>query len=65
MRAGPQQELGDQLGIDKDPRSNFKATYGKFATSDPKVRFSSPPRISRQITSLRIYIRCAWNLSAI
>ena len=38
MRAGPQQELGDQLGIDKDPRSNFKATYGKFATSDPKVR---------------------------
>ena len=30
---GPQQDIGDQLGLEKDPRSNFKATYGKFATS--------------------------------
>ncbi len=30
---GPQQDIGDQLKLEKDPRSNFKAEYGKFATS--------------------------------
>jgi len=34
---GPQQDIGDQLKLEKDPRSNFKAEYGKFATSEEGV----------------------------
>jgi NAD(P)H-dependent glutamate synthase small subunit len=30
---GPEETLADQLGLQTDPRSNFKAEYGKFATS--------------------------------
>lgn len=30
---GPEDNLLDQLGIDRDPRSNVKAEYGKFATN--------------------------------
>ena len=30
---GPEQILAEQLGIEVDPRSNFKADYGKYATS--------------------------------
>jgi glutamate synthase (NADPH/NADH) small chain len=35
--AGPENQLLDQLGVDKDPRSNAKAEFGKFATSVPGV----------------------------
>ena len=30
---GPEQPLLDQLGIERDPRTNVKADYGKYATS--------------------------------
>ncbi|MCX7423766.1 MAG: glutamate synthase subunit beta [Planctomycetia bacterium] len=30
---GPEKILAEQLGIEVDPRSNFKAEYGKYATS--------------------------------
>jgi glutamate synthase (NADPH/NADH) small chain len=34
---GPENQLLDQLGVEKDPRSNVKADYGTFATSVPGV----------------------------
>jgi NAD(P)H-dependent glutamate synthase small subunit len=34
---GPEQTLVPQLGFELDPRSNFKAEYGRFATSAPGV----------------------------
>lgn len=34
---GPEQLIADQLGLEKDPRSNFKADYGKYATNIPGV----------------------------
>ena len=34
---GPEKLLADQLGIELDPRSNFKADYGKYTTSIPGV----------------------------
>ncbi|GAA0150375.1 oxidoreductase [Lithospermum erythrorhizon] len=30
---GPEETLADKLGLEKDNRSNFKAEYGRFATS--------------------------------
>ena len=30
---GPEQTLAESLGLETDPRSNYKADYGKFATS--------------------------------
>ena len=29
--------IADQLGLDHDPRFNFKAEYGKYATNIPAV----------------------------
>ncbi|HMO66057.1 MAG TPA: glutamate synthase small subunit, partial [Verrucomicrobiota bacterium] len=34
---GPEQPLLDSLGVERDPRSNVKAEYGKYQTSLPKV----------------------------
>ena len=34
---GPEDTLFEQLNIERDPRSNAKAEYGKFQTSNPKV----------------------------
>jgi len=34
---GPEQPLLEQLGIERDPRTNVKADYGKYQTSLPKV----------------------------
>ena len=34
---GPENQLLDQLGVEKDPRTNAKAEHGKFATSVPGV----------------------------
>jgi glutamate synthase (NADPH/NADH) small chain len=34
---GPEQYVSEMLGIEYDPRSNYKAAHGKFATSVPKV----------------------------
>ena len=34
---GPEQIIAEQLGLEKDPRSNFKADYGKYATNIPGV----------------------------
>ncbi|MGA7936416.1 MAG: glutamate synthase small subunit [Kovacikia sp.] len=34
---GPEQPLLDALGLDRDPRSNIKADYGKYTTSIPGV----------------------------
>jgi glutamate synthase (NADPH/NADH) small chain len=34
---GPENQLLDQLGVEKDPRSNAQAEHGKFATSLPGV----------------------------
>jgi glutamate synthase (NADPH/NADH) small chain len=34
---GPEDALLEQLGVARDPRSNIKATYGKYATSLPGV----------------------------
>jgi NAD(P)H-dependent glutamate synthase small subunit len=30
---GPEDTLAEQLGLERDPRSNFKAEYGKYATN--------------------------------
>jgi len=30
---GPESQLLDQLGVEKDPRSNARAEHGKFATN--------------------------------
>jgi glutamate synthase (NADPH/NADH) small chain len=30
---GPEDTLAEQLGLERDARSNFKAEYGKYATS--------------------------------
>jgi glutamate synthase (NADPH/NADH) small chain len=35
--SGPENQLLDQLGVEKDPRSNAKAEQGKFATSVPGI----------------------------
>ncbi len=35
--SGPENQLLDQLGVEKDPRSNARAEHGKFATSVPGV----------------------------
>ena len=34
---GPEAYVPESLGLDTDPRSNFKATHGEFATNIPKV----------------------------
>ena len=34
---GPEQEILDMIGVDRDPRSNVAAEYGRFATSRDKV----------------------------
>lgn len=34
---GPEQPILDQLGVERDPRTNIKADYGKYATSIPGV----------------------------
>jgi len=34
---GPEQGLLDALGVDRDPRSNVRADYGRYATSLPGV----------------------------
>jgi glutamate synthase (NADPH/NADH) small chain len=34
---GSENQLLDQLGVEKDPRSNARADYGRFATSVPGV----------------------------
>ncbi|NNE18199.1 MAG: glutamate synthase subunit beta [Myxococcales bacterium] len=34
---GPEDTLAEQLGLERDPRSNFKAQYGKYATSTEGV----------------------------
>jgi glutamate synthase (NADPH/NADH) small chain len=35
--SGPENQLLDHLGVEKDPRSNAKAEHGKFATSVPGI----------------------------
>jgi len=35
--SGPESPLLDQFGVEKDPRSNAKAEFGKFATNVPGV----------------------------
>jgi glutamate synthase (NADPH/NADH) small chain len=34
---GPEQPLLEQLGVDRDPRSNVRAEHGRYQTSLPKV----------------------------
>jgi NAD(P)H-dependent glutamate synthase small subunit len=34
---GPEQYVSEMLGIDTDPRTNYKAQHGKFSTTVPKV----------------------------
>ncbi|MFP4301687.1 MAG: glutamate synthase subunit beta [Spirochaetaceae bacterium] len=34
---GPEDYVAEELGFDRDERSNFKAEYGEFATSVPKL----------------------------
>lgn len=35
--SGPESQLLDQLGVEKDPRSNARADYGKYMTNVPGV----------------------------
>jgi glutamate synthase (NADPH/NADH) small chain len=35
--SGPENQLLDQLGVEKDPRSNAKAEHGRFATNVPGI----------------------------
>jgi len=39
---GPESQLLDQLGVEKDARTNAKAEHGKFATSVPGVFAAGP-----------------------
>ena len=34
---GPEADVPDQLGLERDPRSNIQAEYGKYATNVPGV----------------------------
>jgi len=34
---GPEQPLLDAFGVERDPRTNIKADYGRYQTSIPKV----------------------------
>ena len=34
---GPESTIADQLGLERDVRSNYKATYGKYQTNIPNV----------------------------
>jgi glutamate synthase (NADPH/NADH) small chain len=34
---GPEQPLLEQLGVERDPRTNVKADYGRYQTNNPKV----------------------------
>jgi glutamate synthase (NADPH) small chain len=34
---GPERYVADQLGVELDPRSNYRAAHGKFSTSAPGV----------------------------
>jgi len=34
---GPESSIADQLGIERDPRSNYKASYGKYQTNIPNI----------------------------
>jgi glutamate synthase (NADPH/NADH) small chain len=34
---GPEQPLVEALGVERDPRTNVKAEYGKFQTNNPKI----------------------------
>jgi glutamate synthase (NADPH/NADH) small chain len=34
---GPEQEILDQIDVERDPRTNVAAEYGRFATSKDKV----------------------------
>lgn len=34
---GPENTIADQLGIEKDARSNYKATYGEYQTNIPNI----------------------------
>jgi NAD(P)H-dependent glutamate synthase small subunit len=34
---GPEQPVADALGVSRDPRSNYQADYGRYATNVPKV----------------------------
>jgi glutamate synthase (NADPH) small chain len=34
---GPEQPLLEALGVERDPRTNVKAEYGKFQTNNPKI----------------------------
>ena len=35
--SGPEQVIAQELGLETDPRSNFKAEYGQYATNIPKL----------------------------
>ena len=34
---GPEDVIAEQLKVDRDERTNFKAEYGRFATNVPSV----------------------------
>ena len=34
---GPESTIADQLGLDRDVRSNYKASYGKYQTNIPNI----------------------------
>ena len=35
--SGPEQVIAQELALETDPRSNFKAEYGQYATNIPKL----------------------------
>jgi glutamate synthase (NADPH) small chain len=34
---GPENAVASQMGVELDPRSNYKAEHGRFSTNVPKV----------------------------
>ena len=50
---GPEQPLLDELGIERDPRTNVKADYGKYQTSMPKVFAAGDCRRGQSLRSRR------------
>ena len=53
---GPEQYVSELLGLEHDPRTNYKAQHGQFATSVPKVfacRRLPPRPIARRLGDQR------------
>jgi len=52
---GPEAEIAQAMGVDLDPRGNFKAEYGAYATNLPKVFASGDARRGQSLVVWAIH----------